>query len=359
MSKKVSMVLVSALLLAVVFLCGCITSDDGATPGVETTPASTVTPAPTAEPAQKVQVKVFHAGSLTSPFEQMEQAFEAKYPEADVLLYAGGSTKIIKEITDLDKDADVLASADYLLIPDLMVPEDADWFATFANNRMVLCYTDESRYADELNADTWYTILQKDDVKWAFSDPNLDPCGYRTPMVIQLAEFYYGDDTIFENTVGANSEMTVAEADGVWTIEATDAEPKGNLQIRPKSVELVQMLESGGIDYAWEYRSVAVQNNLKFIELPVEIDLSSSQHADTYAQVQINCISGVSKGTPIVYGITVPLNAEHPEYGEKFVEMLITQTGNDIMASEGQPPILPAGGYGTIPDGLLPYVEIL
>jgi len=352
MSQKGSLVLVCAVLLAAVFLCGCTSTDSGATPADQTA-------VPTAAPAEEVQVNVFHAGSLTSPFEEMEKAFETKYPEADVLLYAGGSTKIIKEITDLDKDADVLASADYLLIPDLMVPDDADWYATFANNRMVLCYTDESMYADEVNADTWYTILQKDDVKWAFSDPNLDPCGYRTPMVIQLAEFYYDDDTIFENVLGANSEMTATQADGVWTIEATNSEPKGNLQIRPKSVELVQMLESGGLDYAWEYRSVAVQNNLQFVELPVEIDLSDAKQAATYAKVRINCTSGVSKGTPIVYGVTVPLNAEHPDYGEKFVEMLITQTGNDIMASQGQPPIVPAGGYGAIPDGLLLYVEIL
>ena len=358
MSRKISLFLVTAVLLAAVFLCGCTSTDSGATPTATTTPTAAPVET-TAAPADQVQVKVFHAGSLTSPFEQMEQAFEAKYPEADVLLYAGGSTKIVKDITELDKDADVLASADYLLIPSLMVPNDADWYVTFANNAMVLCYTDDSLYADEVSADNWYEILQKDDVKWAFSDPNLDPCGYRTPMVIQLAEFYYDDDTIFENTVGANSAITVSEADGVWTIDGTDPQPDGTLQIRPKSVELVQMLESGGIDYAWEYRSVAVQNNLKFIELPEEIDLSSAQQADTYAKVQIECTSGVNVGTPIVYGATVPLNAENPDYGEMFIEMLITETGNDIMTSQGQPPIIPAGGYGDVPGGLLPYVELL
>jgi tetratricopeptide (TPR) repeat protein len=34
-------------------------------------------------------------------------------------------------------------------------------------------------------------ILQKPDVVWGHSSPDLDPCGYRTLMVLQLAEKYY------------------------------------------------------------------------------------------------------------------------------------------------------------------------
>ena len=92
-----------------------------------------------------------------------------------------------------------------------------------------------------------------------------------------------GDGQIFERFVRANSNITVSEENGVLTIHAKSPEPKAPLQVRPKSVELVQMLESGGLDYAWEYRSVAAQNNLKFIELPEAIDLSSVKYADDYA----------------------------------------------------------------------------
>ena len=98
-----------------------------------------------------------------------------------------------------------------------MIPDAADWYVTFAKNQMVLCYTNESKYADEITAENWYEILGKSDVAWAFSDPNLDPCGYRSPMVIQLAEAHYGDDQIFERVVMANSNITVTEENGVFT----------------------------------------------------------------------------------------------------------------------------------------------
>ncbi|MBR1369214.1 molybdenum ABC transporter substrate-binding protein [Methanocalculus chunghsingensis] len=324
-----------ALVIAAVFFCGCMGQDEPAP--IENTPAISGV------------VTVFHAGSLTVPFEELEAAFEAAYPGTDVRLVPGGSTKMVKEITDLDKSADVLASADYTLIPSLMMPDYADWYVTFAKNRMVLCYTDESLYADEVNADNWYTILEKSDVAWAFSDPNLDPCGYRSLMTMKLAETHYGDDTIFERLVVANSAITVSVSDEVSTIHATSPEPKGKLQIRPKSVELVQMLQSGGLDYAWEYRSVAVQHNLKFIELPEAIDLSSIEFESTYATVIIDTEGGMMTGKPIVYGATVPDNSENPAAGLAFIEMLIDSTGNAVMDGQGQPPIVPAGGYGNIP----------
>jgi len=338
-------VLITALLVcAAVFLCGCTTTPE------ETTPATT--PATTAPAAISGVVTVFNAGSLTAPFEDLEKQFEAKYPGTDVQLVAGGSTKIVKDITELDKSADVLASADYTLIPDLMIPGAADWYVTFAKNHMVLCYTNESKYADEITAENWYEILGKSDVAWAFSDPNLDPCGYRSPMVIQLAEAHYGDDQIFERVVMANSNITVTEENGVFTIHAKSPEPKAPLQVRPKSVELVQMLESGGLDYAWEYRSVAAQNNLKFIELPEAIDLSSVKYADDYATVQIDTEGGMMTGKPIVYGATVPKNAGNPDAGLAFVKLLIGAEGQAAMDGQGQPPIVPAGGYGNVPTAL-------
>lgn len=356
MSRLTQFAIVVAVVIAAAFICGCTDTGNGEV----TTPVPTTGPTsvPTTS-AEEVKLNVYHAGSLTQPFEELETAFEAEYPNVDVQLKPGGSTNRVKAITELGEKGDVLASADYSLIPTLMMPDYADWYVTFAKNKMVLCYTDESKYADEVTADNWYEILARDDIKWAFSDPNQDPCGYRTPMVIQLAELHYGDDQIFESTIASNSDITVAEENGVWMISVPDPiTPDGPLTIRPKSVELVAMLTAGGLDYAWEYRSVAVQNGLKFIELPEAIDLSSVDYADTYAKVKIDVVGGVQTGSPIVYGATVPLNAPNPEYGELFVKMLIDQTGNDIMDGQGQPPIVPAGGYGNVPDMLMSLVTL-
>jgi molybdate/tungstate transport system substrate-binding protein len=42
-----------------------------------------------------------------------------------------------------------------------LIPGHADWNIRFATNQLVLCYTDKSRYADEVNADNWTDILTK------------------------------------------------------------------------------------------------------------------------------------------------------------------------------------------------------
>lgn len=355
LKSSVFLLLVFALILS----CACVTQEQAPT---VTTPVTTA-PAQTAAPAEKITVKVFHAGSLTGPFEKLKAEFEAKYPNTEVLLEPAGSVDVIKKVTDLDKPADVVASADYALIPQYMVPNDADWYLTFAKNQMTIAYTDQSKYASEITADNWYEILNRDGVRWAFSDPNADPCGYRTPMTIQLAEDYYKDGTLFDTLVSDHSKITSTGSGGVWTIDATDPAPDGTkLTIRPKSVELVQMVQAGGIDYAWEYRSVSVQNNLKYLELPEAIDLSSVDYADTYATVQTKAVKGngttLYVGAPIVYGVTVPKIAEHPDYGLLFVQMLIGPEGQAILTADGQPPIVPAGGFGTVPADLASMVTM-
>ena len=97
----------------------------------------------------------------------------------------GGSTKMARLISEVGKPADIMASADYVVIDKNLIPNFASWNARFATNQMVLCYTDKSKYAGEINSDNWYEILLKPGVVWGHSDPNLDPCGYRSLMVLQ------------------------------------------------------------------------------------------------------------------------------------------------------------------------------
>ena len=351
MKKFSSVILVFSLICAAVFICGC-------TGNGEKVSQEQVLPTTTAE---KTVLKVFHAGSLAAPMEEMEAAFEAVNSDIDVQLYSGGSTKLAKEIVELGKPADVFASADYTLIPSLMVPDFATWYATFAKNRMVLCYSDKSKFADEVTADNWYEVLGREGVAWAFSDPNLDPCGYRSLMTIQLAESNYNDDQIFDNLVAKNSKITTTVKDGVTTIHAIEQDPTFPLSIDEKSVNLITGLSAGNLDYAWEYRSVAEQNaesGIRYIELPEAVDLSSIDYEDTYAKVVVETAGGMMTGKPIVYGVTVPTTADQPENGEKFVEMLVGKTGQDIMNNAGQPPIVPATGFLDVPAGLLASLAV-
>ncbi|HIH36810.1 MAG TPA: tungstate ABC transporter substrate-binding protein WtpA [Methanocellales archaeon] len=310
--------------------------------------------------AQKKQtIKVFHAGSLSVPLEEAAIQFEALHPGVDVQRQSYGSVEAIRQITEVGKTAEVLASADYLLIPSMMYPNYADWDVRFATNDIVLAYNQEmSLYKDKITPENWYEILRRDDVTFGFSNPNLDPCGYRSVMVCQLAELHYGDFKIFDDLILKNTAITVSEENSTYLIKAPEQlEPTSKVVIRPKEVDLTALVESGGLDYYFIYRSVAVQHNLSFVDLPGKIDLSKVEYADTYGKVKLQTLDGkIQTGTPIVYGITVPKNADNAELGLEFVKFVISEAGQKIFSDMGQPPIVPAVGNGSIPEGLKPYL---
>ena len=278
-----------------------------------------------AQPSGKLVI--FHAGSLSVPFAAMEKAFEAKYPDVDVQRQAGGSTKLARMISEVGKKADIMASADYVVINKNLIPKHASWNVRFASNQMVLCYTDKSKFAGTINKDNWHEILTTKGVVWGHSDPNLDPCGYRACMVLQLAEKFY-------KIPGLEKQLK-------------DNRPAKN--IRPKSVELISLLQSGHMDYAWEYRSVAVQHGLKFITLDPHMNLGDYKFTPFYKSAVVT-VTGKKPGTfidrkgkSITYGITMLDNAKNPEAAEAFLAFLFSPEGGmKILKENGQPPFIPA-----------------
>ena len=270
---------------------------------------------------------IYHAGSLTVPVANLSKEFKVLFPEIDIKTTAGGSRKIARLVAETGQKADILMSADYAVIDNLLIPDYADWNILFAENSMVIMYTDKSRYTDIINSDNWYNILLKDGVEYGHSEPNADPCGYRAVLLFQLAENFYQEKALNQKLLENCPEKN----------------------IRPKSVELISLLETGVLDYAFEYESVALQHQLmdekfKYIKLPKAIDLSSLEFIDEYAKATVE-LSGAEpgetitiKGQPIVYGITMPLNGKNKENALAFLEFLFDENrGLKIIQDSGQP----------------------
>jgi len=75
---------------------------------------------PTSSPPVKTKLVVFEADSLMVPLAQVEKEFESANPDIDVLMEAHGSIQVIRQVTELEQDVDVVAVADFSLIPMLM-----------------------------------------------------------------------------------------------------------------------------------------------------------------------------------------------------------------------------------------------
>jgi molybdate/tungstate transport system substrate-binding protein len=296
------------------------------------------------------KLKIFLAGSLQIPVERITELYRKINPNLDFQLEASGSVEAIKKVTELGKYADLILVADYSLIPKLMA-DQADWYVVFATNRLVIAYTESSKYAGEINENNWYRILMRDGVKFGFSDPNRDPCGYRSLISLLLASNLSESPLASELLRGTNIRVSGMEA---WVPDPVQGSEK--VVIRPKSVELLALLESGVLDYAFEYESVAIQHNLSYVRLPDEIDLGNPELKDFYSHAKVHLGSGeVIEGDAIAYGLTIPKAARNDE-ALKFTKFLLTE-GLNTFEELGQRAMRPPLAYGKVPEELKGIVK--
>ncbi len=280
-------------------------------------------PAAAQAPGQALSgpIVVYNAGSLARPFKELLDAFRAANPGVTPAQENSGSLEAARKLTELHKIPDVLAVADYNVIDDLLRPRYATWYANFARNAMVLAYTDRSIDAATIDSTNWWKVLLKKGVRAGHSDPTLDPNGYRTLIVLQLAERYYREPGLAKRL---------------------DAAMPSKYQ-RPKEADLTALLQAGELDYAWTYRSLAETSGLRYVSLPRAIDLSDPLLAKEYEVATVR-IPGTSRaggdslllrGEPIVYALTIPVGAPHPALAAAFVRYALSPEGRAIVQRNG------------------------
>jgi molybdate/tungstate transport system substrate-binding protein len=281
---------------------------------------------------------VFNAGSLAKPFRELLIAFRQAHPAVEPAQENSGSLEAARKLTDLGKIPDVLAVADYSVMPALLIPRHASWYVLFARSEMVLAYADGATGAEAIDSTNWFRVLLRPDVRTGHSDPALDPAGYRTLMVYQLAEAHYRQPGLAGKLAAAVPRRYV----------------------RPKSADLVALLQTGELDYAWEYEAVARQRGLRYLRLPREINLGDPALNDVYARAAVR-VPGTGgkdsieiRGEPIAYAVTIPRAAPHASIGGAFVRFLLSAEGRAIVEANGFAALVPpiAGGPAQPPPGL-------
>ena len=279
-------------------------------------------------PAQTT-LTLYGAGTLAKPFKAVIKTFEAQNPGVTFQDQYGGSVKMAKQITDLHEPADILAVADYHVIPKYLFGQNgqksyADWYVGFVSNAITLTYTPKSKGADKINDQNWYQVLSGPGIQIGRSNPDTDPSGYQTLQMLKLAEKYYNKPGLY-NAVLKNA-------------------PKTNM--RDTETELLGALESGQIDYLAIYRSDAIQHHLEYLKLPEQINLSNPADAAAYAQATVSTKNGDLKGAPIIYAVTVLKDSPNQAMADKFVDFLVSPAGQKIMNDNGFQALNPAPAVG-------------
>jgi molybdate/tungstate transport system substrate-binding protein len=248
---------------------------------------------------------LFLAASLSKPIQPLLDDFSARTGVV-IERESGASLEHVRKITELHRVPDVVWLADADVFPRMLVPKYATWYAEVARNRMVVAYTSKSKHANEIDVSNWTRVLQRADVEVGRTDPNLAPVGYRTLIMLQLAERHY-------------------RVPGLATSLLGRAPPRN---MRANAAELAALLATGELDYIYDYQSVAESNGFRFIQLPAAIDLGDPKRAAAYAKASAT-VRGSKPGStvtftgePILYGLTVPAGAPHPSAASRFLAFL-------------------------------------
>lgn len=267
-------------------------------------------------------VCVMYAGSLVKMFEDIVGPAFQNETGYKLIGEGKGSLQVANLIRDGFRSPDVFVSAGTIPIKELIdnVPALADWFFEFGSAEMVISYSPNSPYFDDLEKARkgeipWYDVVSKTSFNFGRTDPELDPKGYYGIITAGLASIYYNDSSIKERMFGENRN------------------PK---QIFPEEI-LKAVLEIGQLDAVVAYKHEAISRGLPYITLPVEINLSDPEYSDFYKQANyiLQSDQKVIYGEPVFFSITIPKNVKNLDGAISFVNFVLSNNGSQLLASQG------------------------
>jgi molybdate/tungstate transport system substrate-binding protein len=231
---------------------------------------------------------------------------------------AKGSLLSANMIKEKLRSPDVFISADPKVNQLLMGAENGNlvrWYSTIFGNAMVLGYNPNSRFAADLkqvdaSEVQLYEILQRKGFRLGRGDPELEPKGYRTLFLFDLAERYYRRPGLAKKILDNVGHPTL---------------------IFPEE-QLVARLEAGQLDAGIFYRNEVAEHGLPFVTFPRELGLSDPELNSWYGTATYASPRGVGySGSAIVYSITIPENSPNRAGAIALVAFFLSDEGRKII----------------------------
>ena len=302
--------------------------------GSGSTPTSTVAP--------KSKVSVAYAGSLVN---LMEKKVGPAFTQATGYPYVGegkGSSALANEIKGKLSFPDVFISASPAVNTTLMGAANGNyvsWYAPFIRSSLVIGYNPNGKFAADFRAvssgsKSWYQVLEEPGIRIGRTDPALDPKGVRTIIMTELAQTYYNQPGLSSKILGASSNTG---------------------QIFPEE-ELVARLTSGQLDAGFFYLNEATDASIPYVTLPIQINMGDPTLNSTYARATYTDpkTGAVTKGSAIVYTITVLNGSKNQEGAIAFVKFLFSSQGQAFFTNDGLAAVTPkvSGDATAVPSQL-------
>lgn len=276
-------------------------------------------------------VSVLYAGTLAGIFEhQVKPSFERQTG----FTFQGegkGSIALANLIRDGVRTPDVFISADPSVNSTLMGQGNGDlvgWWMTFASSELVVGWSPSSRFASafheaQAGRRSWTSVLLEPGLRLGRTDPEIDPKGYRTVIMMQLEERRAGDPTLSRRILGS---------------------PGNPAQVFLEE-QLVARVQAGELDAGVFFKVEAIEAGLPFLSLPREINQGDPQLADEYARAHYTTAKGQERrGSPIVYTLTIPGTVRNRAGAISFCQFLLSSSGRAVLVREGLSSVVPTVG---------------
>ncbi|MDP9019055.1 MAG: extracellular solute-binding protein [Candidatus Eremiobacteraeota bacterium] len=271
--------------------------------------------------ASPSSVNVVYAGSLVTPMERDVGPSFARTCECRYQGEGKGSVALAKMISGGIRNPDVFISADAGVLDGLLHPKSGpaliSWYAVFGTARMVLGYSPRSRFAGRFALAaagrlSLPDLLLTPGLRIGRTDPKLDPKGYRSLFVMQLAALHYHRPALATILEGAQNSGEIF--------------PEEDLLVR---------LESGDLDVAFLYSTESQSRKLPALELPGEINLGHPAFARQYGLAAVTVDGRTLHGAPIAYALTIPTNAANTTGARAFARYVLSGAGKTALQRSG------------------------
>jgi molybdate transport system substrate-binding protein len=245
---------------------------------------------PTAAPAEPVELNVFAAASLTAPFSEIGRKFEADHPGVTVVSNFAGSQQLTQQIIE-GAPADVFASANKKQMEAVVAAGEvvSGTQQTFAQNRLVIIYPQDNPAGLKELKD-----LSKSGLKLVLAAKEVPIGQYSLDFLDKAAA-----DPAFEATFKDDVLKTVVSYED-------------NVKAVLTKVALGEA--DAGIVYTSDV---------------------TGEDADKVSQMAIPDALNVIASYPMA-----PIkNSKNPEMAQAFIDLVLSQEGQDILAKYGFIPV--------------------
>jgi molybdate/tungstate transport system substrate-binding protein len=273
----------------------------------------------------KGEIKIIYPENIQFLVEKFKDGFQKQNPDVTVILQKGAGPAQVQQLYSGNETADILIVSDDRLARLSIQTVYQSAPTDFMFDEIAIIAGKNAKYFDELTMRYWNTYLLRPDVKVGIPDANQSYAAARVPLVWKLAETWVHQMSLYESL----------------TAKLKSAEPQSSI---------ISALQSGTLDYAFDYATQGKQNGLRVFKLLKYYSLGDPSLANFYKSAVIETDQKkLIYGEPIIYSIGSIKKSKNLDTAQAFVDYVAGEKGRAILQAEELTPAI--GGHEGPPSG--------